>query len=171
MSARFAALRARALCHRPRGIDVSRNKPVIIYKEATKRCVPQSSILWAKGERGRESNTETFTNSMFHGAVMTPWICIYASGWMRDGESETERRLAVLVYGVFPSRCRTEERQMRWIHRRTRNSENSENIENSEARFAQPVVFPWKPFGVECSTREICGLMSAPLISLCHEYS
>lgn len=61
---------------------------------------------------------------------------------MRDGESETERRLAVLVYGVFPSRCRTEERQMRWIHRRTRNSENSENIENSEARFAQPVVFP-----------------------------
>lgn len=45
MSARFAALRARALCHRPRSIDVSRNKPVIIYKEATKRCVPQSSIL------------------------------------------------------------------------------------------------------------------------------
>lgn len=37
MGARFAALRARALCHRPRGIDVSRNKPVIIYKEATAR--------------------------------------------------------------------------------------------------------------------------------------
>lgn len=44
MSARFAALRARALCHRPR-IDVSRNKSVIIYKEATKRCVLQSSVL------------------------------------------------------------------------------------------------------------------------------
>jgi len=45
MNARFATLRARALCHRPRSIDVSRNKPVIIYKEATKRCVLQSSVL------------------------------------------------------------------------------------------------------------------------------
>jgi len=45
MSARFAVLRAQALCHRPRGIDVSRNKLVIIYKEATKQYVLQSSIL------------------------------------------------------------------------------------------------------------------------------
>lgn len=73
MGAHFAALRARALCHRPRGIDVSRNKLVIIYKEATERCAPQSSM---RGERERERDgeraAETFTNSMFHGAVMTP---------------------------------------------------------------------------------------------------